>query len=64
MLELALDLTDLEEDRRPVGADDHREPVAEVPDADGVAVGVKDVDLVKSVLSADGAMIGSSTSTR
>ena len=47
---LALDVTDFEEDRRLVGADDRGESVAEVPDPDGVSVSVEDLLFVESVL--------------
>lgn len=57
---LAVHVANLQEDRGLVGADDHGEPVAQVPDPDRVAVGVKDVLSSSPCLSAEGAMIGSS----
>lgn len=54
---LAVHVANLQDDRGLVGADDHGEPIAQVPDPDRVAVGVKDVLLVQSVLDRGGAMI-------
>ena len=47
---LALDVTDLEEDRRLVGANDHDEPAAEVSYANGIAVCVQDLLFTQPVL--------------
>jgi hypothetical protein len=42
---VAFDVTDFEEDGGCVRADDHREPVSEVPDPDRVAVGMENLVL-------------------
>lgn len=47
---VAIDVSDLQEDRGLVGAHDHGEPVSKVPDPDRVSVGVQDLALVESVL--------------
>ena len=47
---MAIDVSDFQEDRSLVGAHDHGEPVAEVPDSDRVPVCVEDLGLVESVL--------------
>ena len=61
---IAIDITDLQEDRGLVGTHDHGEPVAEIPDPDRVAVGVEDLMFTQAMLEADGAMTGSSIDPR
>ena len=47
---LAIDVADFQECRGLAGADDHGQPVTEVPDPDRVAVRVQDVLLAQSML--------------
>lgn len=47
---MAFDDSDFEDDRRRVGADDHREAIVKIEDADGIAVCVQDVVFAGSVL--------------
>ena len=47
---IALDVPDLEEDRRRVRANDHREPVTQIPDPHRVPVGMQDLLFAQAVL--------------
>lgn len=47
---LTFDVPDFKDDGRRVGTDHHGEPVPEIPDPDGVEVGVEDVVFAQPVL--------------
>ena len=47
---VAFDVTNFEDDGRSICTDHHREPVTEIPDSDGVPVGVENVLLAQTVL--------------